>query len=77
MGKFKTILFLVAMVSLVSGAGADSITKPNTFTSGTTIKSSDVNANFDTVYDQVNKIGSVLNIDSILQAGTVSTFLND
>ena len=64
MGKFKTILFLVAMVSLVSGAGADSITKPNTFTSGTTIKSSDVNANFDTVYDQVNKIGSVLNIDS-------------
>ena len=64
MKKTLRILTVAALVSLAGGlAMADSITKPTTFTSGTTIKSSEMNANFDTVYGQVNKIGAVINVD--------------
>lgn len=65
MSKFKSILIFFCMVSLVNGAGAETITKPHNFTSGTTIRSSQMNENFDTVYGQVNKIESVVNIDDI------------
>ncbi|MEO5372522.1 MAG: tail fiber domain-containing protein [Magnetococcus sp. DMHC-1] len=62
--RFTTVLTLASAFSLIGGlASADSITKPHTFASGDTIKSSEVNANFDTVYGQVNKIGSVFYID--------------
>ncbi len=61
----KSLLTVAAAMALSAGvAVAETITKPNTFASGTTIKSSEVNANFDTVYDQVNKIDSVINVDS-------------
>ena len=60
MGMFLA-MFIVFSSSNVT---ADSITKPYTFTAGTTAKASEVNANFDTVYGQVNKIGGVINIDS-------------
>ena len=57
----KTLMTLAAVFTLAgSTAYADSITKPTTFTSGTTISSSQMNANFDTVYDQVDNISSAL-----------------
>ena len=43
---------------------AETITKPHTFTDGTPALASEVNANFDTVYDQVNKVGTEVHIDS-------------
>ena len=43
---------------------AETITKPHTFTDGTPAQASEVNANFDTVYDQVNKVGTEVHIDS-------------
>lgn len=72
----KSLLTMAAVVALSIGqASAETITKPHTFSSGTTIKSSEVNANFDTVYTQVNKVGAVVNADSTnnrLGMGTTS-----
>lgn len=56
MGKLKSILVFGSMISLVSVAGAETITKPHDFTSGTIIKSSQVNENFDALYDKMNEI---------------------
>ncbi|HIJ85801.1 MAG TPA: hypothetical protein HPQ00_16570 [Magnetococcales bacterium] len=64
----KNMLKIIALTAVTFGGGyafADSITKPNTFTPGTAISSSSVNANFDTVYGQVNKIGSVISTDQV------------
>jgi len=65
MGKFKLVVVLGAMVSLVIGGNirAEEISVPYPFRPETTIRSSEMNANFDTVYGQVNKIGSVINVD--------------
>lgn len=46
----------------------DQITKPHTFSPGTTIHSSQINENFDAVYNQVNKIVSPTSKASIIQA---------
>jgi len=46
-------------------AEAETITKPHTFVDGTPAVASEVNANFDTVYNQVNKVGSILTVDAI------------
>lgn len=66
--KHKVILamqIIVTVFVMVSPSlWADEISKPHTFVPGTTAKASEVNANFDTVYNQVNKIGSQINIDS-------------
>ena len=43
---------------------AETITKPHTFTDGTPAMATEVNANFDTVYNQVNKVGAEIHIDS-------------
>ncbi|MBF0153358.1 MAG: tail fiber domain-containing protein [Magnetococcales bacterium] len=65
MPRFAKILTLASAISLMGGVAlADSITKPNTFSAGDTIKSADVNANFDTVYGQVNRIGGIINTDA-------------
>ena len=60
MGKFKRIIFLGAMVSVVSGAGAETITKPHNFTSGTTIRSSQMNENFDAIFQELNRLRTAL-----------------
>ncbi len=44
---------------------ADTITKPHTFTAGNPALASEVNANFDTVYDQVNKMGTSIDVDQV------------
>lgn len=56
--------FLFIFLFSASLAMADSVTRPHTFSPGTMAKSSEVNENFDTIYEQVNKIGSVINVDS-------------
>jgi len=61
----KVLLVSVAIGLLLSfaTASADTIVKPNTFTAGTPADADQVNANFDTVYDQVNKVGAAINVD--------------
>ena len=53
-----------SIFGLFVSAEAETITKPHTFTDGTPALASEVNANFDTVYDQVNKVGTEVHIDS-------------
>lgn len=63
----RIIVFICGVIGLIfcgSSVMADTITKPYTFASGTTASAVEVNANFDTVFDQVNKIGSVITTDS-------------
>lgn len=50
-------------------AQAEQISKPHTFTSGTPANADQVNANFDTVYDQVNAIGGAITVDKNNQVG--------
>ena len=49
------------------------ITKPTTFSSGTTAKSGEVNSNFDTIYNEFN--GSIDNANIKANAGIVDTKL--
>ena len=58
MGKFKLVVIFLAMVSLVIGSNiwAEEISVPHSFSSGTTIRSSEMNENFRTVYDKVNEL---------------------
>ncbi|MCP4695364.1 MAG: hypothetical protein GY862_00745 [Gammaproteobacteria bacterium] len=59
---FQTIALLLIVMMAAISVRADSITKPHTFSAGTPAKADDVNSNFDTVYDQVNKIGSAISV---------------
>ncbi|MBF0416200.1 MAG: tail fiber domain-containing protein [Magnetococcales bacterium] len=63
----KKMLRIITLATVTFGCGyafADSITKPNTFAPGSPIKSSEVNANFDALYTQVNKFGGIINTDA-------------
>lgn len=63
--KSKTLLLACSVSILqIDLAFADSIDKPHTFSNGTTADADQVNANFDTVYNQVNKIGKAITIDA-------------
>jgi len=63
--NFLTLLIIAfSIFGLFLSAEAETITKPNTFEDGTPALASEVNANFDTVYDQVNKVGTEVHIDS-------------
>ena len=56
MGKIRLVVIFGAMVSLAGEVGAETITKPHNFTSGTTIRSSQVNENFDVLYQRINEM---------------------
>ena len=59
-----TVAFSV--FALIASAQAETIgNPPNTFVSGEPALASEVNENFDTVYDQVNKVGTEIHIDSV------------
>jgi hypothetical protein len=66
--KRKATALLLAGAAALMGtnqAMADSITKPYTFSDGTPASGPEVNADFDTVYDQINKMGSMITVDNI------------
>ena len=50
------------------------ITKPNTFTAGTTIRAAQVNSNFDTIYNDYN--GNITNANIKSDAAIVGSKLN-
>ena len=58
------LIVAFSIFGLFVSAEAETITKPNTFEDGTPALAVEVNANFDTVYDQVNKVGTEIHIDS-------------
>ncbi len=59
----KLFLAIGCLILTPSFLFADTITKPHTFTAGNPAVASDVNDNFDTVYDQVNKMGASIDVD--------------
>ena len=56
MGKFKLVLVFGTMVSWVVAGNiqAEDISVPHSFSSGTTIRSSEMNENFDVLYQRIN-----------------------
>jgi len=60
----RIVLFFTIAVFLSASVWADTITKPHTFANGTTADADEVNENFDEVYDQVNKIGGAITVNS-------------
>lgn len=57
--------FLISIsVNVVGPAMSGTITKPNTFSALTTISSSQVNANFDTAYNEINGLLDSANIEN-------------
>jgi len=63
------LLLLVAVGMLPYSAHADTIVKPHDFKAGTPADADQVNANFDTLYDQVNKVGAAVNVDGANNIG--------
>lgn len=77
MRKFYQSLAVAVLALMTTTAVADSITKPSTFTAGQPALASEVNANFDTVYDQVNKVGTEVNIDAVNHRVGIGTAIPD
>ena len=77
MGKFKSILIFGAMVSLVaSGAYAEDLAVPHSFSSGTTIRSSEMNENFDVLYQKINRMQQQIDSyhNNVLTEGLVAYY---
>lgn len=73
-GEKGEIYMKIALPMLLAGGGllftmgmanAEQIVKPHTFTAGTPASATEVNNNFDTLFNQSNKVGSEVNIDSL------------
>ena len=60
MSTIRTVIFLGVMVFLVGGVGAETITKPHNFVSGTTIRSSQMNENFGAIFQELNRLRAAL-----------------
>jgi len=76
MKEMKKVYWLLAaggLLLLYGSAQADTIVKPNTFSAGTPADADQVNANFDTVYDQVNKVGAAITVDGANNVGIGTT----
>ena len=61
----KTLIALAVVLSFASAANAADLTVPHTFSSGTTIKSSDVNENFSSIYQSHNELKNSQSFSSI------------
>ncbi|QTA85718.1 virulence factor Pgp3 [Desulfonema magnum] len=53
---FKVLFFLIAILLCASLATAQDVTKPYTFSPNTPASAAEVNANFDVLYEQINKL---------------------
>ena len=64
MGKLKLVVIFGAMVSLIvcGNIRAEEIRVPYPFSPETTIRSSEMNTNFQTVYDKVNELQNLVDI---------------
>ncbi|NTV12766.1 MAG: hypothetical protein HGA96_02340 [Desulfobulbaceae bacterium] len=69
-GRLIPLLMVAGGILLsLSVAEADQITKPHTFSAGTPAKADQVNADFDTLYGQVNKVGAAITVDGANNVG--------
>ncbi len=59
----KLSIISITLFLIVATSHAEQITKPHTFAAGTSAKASEVNENFDAVYNQVNKVGEAVSVD--------------
>ncbi len=59
----KILIISIVLIFFIDPSYAEEITKPHTFTPGTSAKASEVNENFDAIYDQVNKVGGAVSVD--------------
>jgi microcystin-dependent protein len=66
MKSIRSILLLVCIICIASQAQAENVTKPYTFTSGTTASASQVNANFDALFNAINQGSSALPAGAII-----------
>lgn len=57
-----TVSWILAVFTPV---GAETIVKPHTFSGGQPALAGEVNADFDTVYNQVNKLGTTITVDEV------------
>ena len=64
----RIVCIMVTILLFSSGAMAEEITKPHTFATGATVKASEFNANFDTVYSKVNEL--IVLMDAIKNPGS-------
>lgn len=69
-------LFVGAGVVALSGAAmvAWAVSKPYSFTDGAVISASQVNSNFDTIYNEANTLGDVTNIRDIINKAAANTY---
>lgn len=58
------LLVIISVLPSTDGMVGGTITKPNTFSPGTVIRSSDINSNFDTLYNEINGNLDNANIDA-------------
>ncbi len=54
--NFKVLFVLFCILFPASSVIAEDVTKPHTFSAGTTASASEVNANFDLLYEEINKL---------------------
>jgi hypothetical protein len=79
---FKKLVVVVCMGAaafyslwMIDGIYSGTITKPFTFSAGSTIRSSDMNSNFDTIYNEFN--GSITNANVSATAGIAESKIDD
>ena len=58
---------------LAGVASGEQISKPHTFSAGTPASAEQVNADFDTVYGQVNKVGAAITVQEQIQVDNVGS----
>jgi hypothetical protein len=62
-------LIAAAILLFTTSVLADTIVKPHTFYSGDPVLAAEVNENFDALFDQVNKIGGGITVDTDSNVG--------
>jgi len=71
--KVMPLLLAGGLLGTTSLASAEQIVKPHTFSAGTPANAEQVNADFDMVYGQVNKVGAAISVQDQIQVDTVGS----